>query len=74
MAAKQAGVKIRIAHARDSVIPNRSLKEKIVCDIGKILIALSATQRIAISTEAAEKYFWETSSKKGSLFVCSKCN
>ena len=48
MAAKQAGVKIRIAHARDSVIPNRSLKEKIVCDIGKILIALSATQRIAI--------------------------
>ncbi len=28
MAAKQAGVKIRIAHARDSVIPNRSMKEK----------------------------------------------
>lgn len=70
MAAKQAGVKIRIAHARDSVIPNRSLKEKIVCDIGKILIALSATQRIAISTEAAENIFGKRAVKKGSyLFV-----
>lgn len=70
MAAKQAGVKIRIAHARDSVIPNRSLNEKIVCDIGKILIALSATQRIAISTEAAENIFGKRAVKKGSyLFV-----
>lgn len=70
MAAKQAGVKIRIAHARDSVIPNRSLKEKIVCDIGKILIALSATQRIAISTEAAENIFGKRAVKKGAyLFV-----
>ena len=70
MAAKQAGVKIRIAHARDSVIPNRSLKEKIVCDIGKILIALSATQRIAISTEAAENIFGKRAVKKKSyLFV-----
>lgn len=70
MAAKQAGVKIRIAHARDSVIPNRSLKEIIVCDIGKILIALSATQRIAISTEAAENIFGKRAVKKGAyLFV-----
>ena len=70
MAAKQAGVKIRIAHARDSVIPNRSLQEKIVCDIGKILIALSATQRIAISTEAAENIFGKRAVKKGAyLFV-----
>ena len=70
MAAKQAGVKIRIAHARDSVIPNRSMKEKIVCDIGKVLIALSATQRIAISKEAAENVFGKRVVKKGSyLFV-----
>ena len=70
MAAKQAGVKIRIAHARDSVIPDRSWKERIVCDIGKVLIALSATQRIAISKEAAENIFGKRVVKKGSyLFV-----
>lgn len=70
MAAKQAGVKIRIAHARDSVIPGRSLKERIICDIGKILIALSATQKIAISKEAAENIFGKYIAKKGRyLFV-----
>lgn len=70
MAAKQAGVKIRIAHARDSVIPDRSWKERLVCDIGKVLIGLSATQRIAISKEAAENIFGKRVVKKGSyLFV-----
>ena len=70
MAAKQAGIKIRIAHARDSVIPNRNWKERIVCDIGKILIALSATQKIAISKEAAENIFGKWVVKRGSyLFI-----
>jgi glycosyltransferase EpsF len=57
MAARQAGVKIRIAHARDSVIPNRTFKQKLISDIGKFLIQISATQKIAISTEAAENIF-----------------
>lgn len=57
MAAKQAGVRIRIAHARAAAMPNRGWKEKLVCNLGKILIAMSATQRIAISPEAAENIF-----------------
>lgn len=70
MAAKRAGVRIRIAHARDSVIPNRSMKEKVCCDIGKVLIRLFSTQKIAISTEAAENIFGKYVVKKGEfLFV-----
>lgn len=70
IAARKAGVKIRIAHARDSVIPNRSFKERVSCDIGKVLINWSATQKIAISTEAAENIFGKGTVKKGDfLFV-----
>lgn len=57
MAAKQAGVPVRIAHARAAATPNRRWKEKVVCNLGKILIAFSATQRMAISQEAAENIF-----------------
>lgn len=57
MAAKQAGVRNRIAHARAAATPNRSWKETLVCNLGKLLIALSATQKMAISQEAAENIF-----------------
>ena len=70
LAAKRAGVKIRIAHARGSASPERSLKERITCDIGKILIALSATHKMAISKEAAENVFGKSVVKKGKyMFV-----
>lgn len=70
MAAKRAGVEIRIAHARDSESPNRSLRDSLICNIGKILISLSATQRIAISQEAAANIFGKKVVKKGMyLFV-----
>lgn len=70
MAAKQAGVKIRIAHARASAPANRSWKESLVCNIGKVLIALSSTQRLAISKEAAENIFGKRAVQKGKyLFV-----
>ena len=57
LAAKHAGIKIRIAHARDSAMPGRSLKQKLMCGIGQLLIGISATQKIAISEEAAENIF-----------------
>ena len=70
LAAKRAGVKIRIAHARDAAMPNRSLKENIVCGIGSCLIKISATQRIAISAEAAANIFGKRCArKKRFLFV-----
>ena len=65
MAAKQAGIPVRIAHARAAATPNRGWKEKIVCNLGKIMIALSATQRMAISPEAAENIFGTHVVKRG---------
>ena len=65
MAAKQAGIKIRIAHARAAATPNRGWKETLVCNLGKILIAMSATQRMAISREAAENIFGKRAVEQG---------
>ncbi len=64
MAAKKAGIKIRIAHARGTNAPNRSWKDKIFSTIGKILIGMSATQRMAISQEAACHIFGKRVEKK----------
>lgn len=70
LAAKRAGVKIRIAHARDSVCPERSIKEKLFSDIGKVLISFSATKKLAISKEAAENIFGKRAvKKKDYLFI-----
>lgn len=57
MAAKQAGIPVRIAHARAAATPNRGWKEALICNLGKVLISLSATQRMAISQEAAENIY-----------------
>ena len=65
MAAKQAGINVRIAHARAATTPKRGWKEAIVCNLGKVLIALSATQRMAISQEAAENIFGKRVVKQG---------
>ena len=70
MAAKKAGVPVRIAHARDSARPGRPWKDNILSDIGKFLIARSATRKIAISEEAAENIFGKRAVKKHDfLFV-----
>ncbi len=65
MAAKRAGIGVRIAHARAAATPNRGWKEKLFCNLGKILIGMSATQRIAISQEAARNIFGRCVVKKG---------
>ena len=41
LAARQAGVKIRIAHARTAAIPNQSLAKRLVRNLGQLLIAAS---------------------------------
>ena len=65
MAAKRAGVKIRIAHARTAAIPNESLPKRMVRILGQILIACSATHRFAISEEAAQFIFGRRAVKQG---------
>lgn len=65
MAAKRAGIKIRIAHARAAATTNRGWKENLFCNLGKILIKFSATQRIAISNEAACNIFGKRVEKRG---------
>lgn len=65
MAAKQAGIRHRIAHARTAAIPQKSLKDRLVRNLGKVLIALSATERLAISAEAAEFIFGKGAVKRG---------
>lgn len=65
MAAKQAGVKIRIAHARTAAIPNEGAAKRLVRKLGQLLIACSATHRFAISNEAAEFIFGSRAVKRG---------
>ncbi len=65
LAARQAGVKIRIAHARTAAIPNQSLAQRMICNLGKVLIACSATHRFAISEEAAAFIFGKSVVKRG---------
>lgn len=65
LAAKQAGVKLRIAHARTAAIPNQGLAKRLIRKFGQFLIACSATHRFAISEEAAEFIFGRSVVKKG---------
>lgn len=65
MAAKQAGVQVRIAHARTAAIPNQGLAKRLVRNLGQLLIACSATHRFAISGEAAEFIFGSRAVKGG---------
>lgn len=65
LAAKQAGVKIRIAHARTAAIPNQGLAKRLIRIFGQFLISCSATHRFAISEEAAEFIFGASVVKKG---------
>lgn len=65
MAAKQAGVKVRIAHARTAAIPNQGIAKRLVRNFGQFLIACSATHRFAISEEAAEFIFGRSVVKRG---------
>lgn len=65
MAAKQAGIKLRIAHARTAAIPNQSLPKRLMRYLGQVLIACSATHRFAISEEAAGFIFGSRTVKRG---------
>lgn len=68
LAAKQAGIPIRIAHARDSKEQKRPLKTSVACRLGQLLINMSATQRIAVSEAAAENIFGRKAVEKGNYF------
>lgn len=67
MAARQAGVKIRIAHARTAAIPNEGVAKRLVRKLGQLLIACSATHRFAISVEAAGFIFGKSAMKRGAF-------
>lgn len=69
LAAKQAGIPVRIAHARDSAQVNRPLKTEVLCRLGQILIRVSATQKIAISTEAALNIFGQKSVRENDFLL-----
>ena len=69
MAAKKAGIPVRIAHARNAASPDRKWKEKILCNLGKLLIKMSATQKIAISEAAAEHIFGKDAVKNQQCMV-----
>ena len=64
LAAKRAGIKNRIAHARDSAPPDMLLKDKIKYRFGQFLIGMSATKKVAISKDAAETVFGKRTVKK----------
>lgn len=64
MAAWQAGVKIRIAHARGAGKNKQSIKDRLFLVAGKFLIRLFATQKMAISREAALNLFGNNAVRK----------
>ena len=57
LAAFFAGIKIRIAHARTTGSKNPSFKNKIALILGRSLIALFSTKRLAISKMSGEYLF-----------------
>ncbi len=57
LAARLAGVPVRIAHARTTGSKQRSLKSKVSALIGRTLIFLFSTDRLAISQEAGKYLF-----------------
>lgn len=48
------GIPVRISHARTTKLTHSSLKERIMLSIGKLLIQLFATCKLAISIDAGE--------------------
>ena len=57
MVAFFSGIKVRIAHARTNSVRNNSLKNVLLTHIGKTLIRLFATERLAISQECSDFLF-----------------
>lgn len=56
-AAKKAGIKVRIAHARASQSSSKGIKNEIFIAIGKYLIKKYATHRLAVSAVAGDFLF-----------------
>lgn len=69
LAAKRAGIAKRIAHSRGWVRKQISWKDKLLTIIGKMLIANSATDRLAISEEAGKYLFGKNSIANGKCKV-----
>ena len=57
LAAKRCGIPVRIAHARTDHIRHSGFPEQVALWLGKFLIALCATDRIAISANSARFLF-----------------
>lgn len=68
LAAKRGGIKVRIAHSRDAR-RRRSLIDRVYTLIGKILLIIAATERLAISKEAAEYLYGKKTINKGKCKV-----
>ena len=60
LAARLAGIKIRVCHARTTSTSNKtSLSKRIFFSVGRLLILLNATKLLAISKEAGSYLFGE---------------
>ena len=57
LAAKRAGIPHRVAHARSSEEPSMSFPRKAARTFGRLLFAWTATERLAISEDAARNIF-----------------
>lgn len=69
LAAKHAGIAKRVAHSRGWVRKQISWKDKLLTIIGKMLIAIAATDRLAISEEAGKYLFGKNSIANGKCKV-----
>ncbi len=69
LAAKLAGVPIRISHARTTSSRHLGLKTKIMLKIGRTLINLFATKKLAISKDAALYLYGERCVNKGETII-----
>lgn len=65
LAAWLAGVKVRIAHSRTTGSKHNSFASKLMLGLGRFLINIFATNRLAISKNAAEYLFGKNYSQKG---------
>jgi len=60
LAAKLAKVKIRISHARNTKSQHNGFKAKYTIGLGKVLIAVFATEKLALTKEAANFLYIKT--------------
>jgi len=69
LAAWLAGVKVRIAHSRTTGSKHNSVASKVMLWIGRFLIAIFATNRLAVSKNAAEYLFGKSYEKRSGMIL-----